>query len=657
MLLKRYPLFLLAVFMSTVFVARAQVVVERTTNKVVISGVPYYLHQVKKGETLYSISRAYMISASEIEKDNPELSQGLKDGQSLKIRVSKVDTEPVSKQVPLPSGPRDEARFHYHVLKQGETVYQLSKIFNVTEQEIIESNPGIDISKLPLGYEIAIPKTNVHIDKPLVTAKTQDKYYHRVERGETMSSIARLYGLSIRELRKANGDTRFPQVGDLLIIPGRKPPPEETHMLVTEEEEGEDIPEIMEYRDKPEGYTTFSNLHGSFNVAIMLPFNLAENAKRSEIDSSKSVKGKKIYREIRRGDDWIYPRSLGFVEMYEGMLLAADTLRSLGLNINLKVFDTGADTNEVKRLIRSGKLDGIDLIVGPVHSGVLTLVAAYAGSHGIPIVSPVQLGNNLVLKDNPTLFMANPTIEVAQSAITEKLKEMYANNIILIHSQLPEEFDQVAKFRNLIREGLSQVSNGNEVRVRNMAFVSRSALGRDSLNRLAYSLSDHNGNVVIIASEDSPVMSESITDIHALARKYSINVFGYPAMRYLDNLDHKICFDLGLLIYSPYWIDYSSADVKQFNSVFRKKFLTEPAEASYAWQGYDIMYYFLSGMAIHGKEFLGHPEIHRPDLLHTEFDFRRRSINDGFENHKLYLIRYSNNYNLELVGENSDSSQ
>ena len=34
----------------------AQVVVERSGNKAVISGVAYYIHIVKKGETAYSVS-------------------------------------------------------------------------------------------------------------------------------------------------------------------------------------------------------------------------------------------------------------------------------------------------------------------------------------------------------------------------------------------------------------------------------------------------------------------------------------------------------------------------------------------------------------------------------------------------------------------------
>jgi hypothetical protein len=43
--------------------------------------------------------------------------------------------------------------------------------------------------------------------------------------------------------------------------------------------------------------------------------------------------------------------------------------------------------------------------------------------------------------------------------------------------------------------------------------------------------------------------------------------------------------------------------------------------------------------------------MHNPELLHTEFDFRRNSFNDGFENEKLFLIRYSNDYEVELVNE------
>ena len=59
----------------------SQVVVERSKDKVVISGVTYYIHQVKKGETAYSISKAYGITVEELTKENPPALYGVNAGQ------------------------------------------------------------------------------------------------------------------------------------------------------------------------------------------------------------------------------------------------------------------------------------------------------------------------------------------------------------------------------------------------------------------------------------------------------------------------------------------------------------------------------------------------------------------------------------------------
>lgn len=639
--------FSIVVFLSSMLFS--QVPVERSKDKIVISGITYYLHTVKKGETIYSISKAYGITSDELTKENPPALNGLKEGQSLRIPEKIVGTDPVSQAGSVLHSSRDENRFIYHKLQPGETIYYLSKKYSVSENLIVQSNPGIDINKLPLGYEVAIPRRELMTVKENFTTLQTQPYYHKVINGETMASIARKYGLTVRELRRENRDVRFPQVGDYLRIPGMNISAEPAVVPA----EADTLPGIAEesviLREKPSEYTRVENLSGSFNIAVLLPFYLSENSARTSIDSSKMVKGKKVYSYVTRSDDWIYPRSLGFVEMYEGILLAADTLRALGLNINIHAFDIKNDTVEVLQLIRTGKLDKMDLIIGPVHSANLSLVASYAGNLGIPVVSPVQLSNNTVLENNPYLFMAGSTLEVAQKAIAKKMGEYQNSNIVLIHSNSEEELQNISSFRNLILSELSYKMPLEEIRLRDMVFYSRSVFGNDSINRLSQALSERTRNVIIIASEDTPVMSESLTNIHTLSRKFSVDVFGYPGMRFLENIEHKVCFDLGLTIYSPYWIDYNQKDIIKFNADFLAKFLTEPSEMSYAWQGYDIFYYFISGLALHGKEFILHPEIHYPDLLHTEFDFRRRSSLDGFENQKLFLIRYSNNYELELI--------
>jgi LysM repeat protein len=628
----------------------AQVVVERSKDKVIISGTAYFIHQVKKGETAYSIAKAYGISVEDLTRENPPAVYGIKDGQTLRIPVSLV-TEPKTADSLTINRQRDETKFIYHRMRPGETVYSLSKSYGVSENEIVQSNPGMDINKLSIDTDIAIPKREFMSDQQNFNDQDSKYVYHKVVMGETLSSIAKQYGLSVRQLRKENRDLKFPQVGDFVRIPGAK----KAVIQEIEQVKTDSVPTIVEEApaliEKSIGYTPVKDLKGSLDVAVLLPFCLKENSSRTEIDSSMVVKGRKTYQVNKVADDWIYPASFDFVEMYEGILLASDTLRSLGLNITLHAYDIESDTIEITNLIKSGKLSDMDLIIGPVYSHNLSIVSEYAGSHGIPVVSPVPLMNNSALLKNPTLFMASSSLEIAQKALAKKISEYYDHNIVFIHADTLDIDEDVKRFKNLIFTELSYRLPYEEIKFKEFKFYSRSMFNNDSINRLSHALSEQSKNVIIIASEDAPVISEVVDNVSGLARRFNIKLFGYPVIRDLELLDQKQLFDMDIMVYSPYWIDYSKQNVKQFNLNFRQKFHTQPLEKSYAWQGFDIAYYFLSGLAMHGKSFLKHPEIHNPDMLQSEYDFRRKTAGDGFENQKLFMVRYTRDYQVILEDE------
>jgi len=641
------------IFLILTLQTDAQVVVERSKDKVIISGTPYYIHQVKKGETSYSISKAYGITVEELTKENPPAIYGINEGQSLRIPVREMTDDSPSQPAPKHLR-RDETKYFYHKLQPGETIYSLSKLYGVSENDIISSNPKIDITKLSVGAEIAVPRKEFMTERQEFAVQDSKYIFHKVKRGESLSSIADIYGLSVKELRKENRNIRFPQVGDYLRIPVVKAP-QPKEIQLTEPQKADTVPVVaadsVVMLPRPAGYTPVKNLNGSFDVAVLLPFYLKDNAIRTYIDSSKIVKGKPVYKIIKRPEEWIYSRSLGFVEMYQGILLAADTLRSLGLDIALHVFDIKNDTIELTNLIRQGTLSTMDLIIGPVYSSNLAIMSAYAHELGIPVVSPVPLLHNTFLINNPELFMAVSSIDVAQNVLAKKISEYYNQNFVFIHTDTAGTDQDVRSFKEKILSELGSRLPYEEIKFKEFIFYNRSAFDNDSINRLSHALSDKINNVVIIASEEAPVISETLMDLHGLSKKFNMTIFGYPAMRGLDNLDPKYFFDLDLLMYSTFWIDYSKRDVKQFNSDYRHKFLTEPVELSYAWIGYDITYYFVSGLAIFGKDFILHPEIHNPDLLQTEFDFRRKSMNDGFENQKLFPVRFTKDYEVKLTNE------
>jgi LysM repeat protein len=631
--------------------AHSQVVVERSKNKVVISGIAYYVHQVKKGETAYSISKAYGISVEDLTRENPPAVYGINDGQTLRIPVQLV-TDPKTADSTLVKKKHDDTRFVYHSLSPGETIYSLSKVFGVSENDIMQSNPGLELTKLSIGTELAIPKREFMNAQQKFDDRENNYAYHKVVMGETLSSIAKQYDVSVRQLRKENKDVRFPQVGDYIKIPGAKKPEKE----VAEEVKTDTVIPVAEVQplkvDRSAGFTTVRDLKGSLDVAVLLPFYLSKNSTRVLTDSSKQNKGK--YKSTKVSDDWIYPESLYFIEMYNGILLAADTLRSLGLNVNLHTYDIKSDSVEVIRLINSGKLATMDLIIGPVYSTNLAIVSSYAATRGIPVVSPVPLMNNTALISNPTLFMASSSLEIAQKAISKKISEYYDHNIVFIHSDTAGTDYDVKRFKNLIFSELSYKMPYEDIRFKEFKFYSKSMFNNDSINRLSHALSDKTKNIIIIASEDGAVISELIDNISSLARRFDIKVFAYPVIRELDLLEQKELFDMDILVYSPYWIDYSKKIVKQFNYNYLNKFHTQPLEKSYAWQGYDIAFYFMSGIAMDGSRFIEHPEIHYPELLQSEYDFRRRNAGDGFENQKLFMVRYAKDYEVILENDTQD---
>jgi hypothetical protein len=503
------------------------------------------------------------------------------------------------------------------------------------------------LNKLSVGTEIAVPRRQFMPSQQKFDVQDKKYVYHKVLAGETLSSIARQYGVPLRQVRKENRDLRFPQVGDFVRIPGVKAA-EVKEPEVVKQDTVQVVEEVAPVITERFGHTPVSNLHGRMNVAVLLPFYLPENSRRTEIDSSVIVKGKRSYKVNEVADDWIYRESFDFIEMYNGILLAADTLRSLGLNITLHTFDIDSNTVAITRLINSGQLSDMDLIIGPVYPQNLVIVSSYAKSHGIPVVSPVPLVNNLALVQNPTLFMAGASLEVSQRALAKKIGEYYDHNIVFIHSDTLGTDEDVKRFKSLIFNELNYKMPYEDIKFKEFKFYSRSMFNNDSINRLSHALSEQSKNLIVLASEDPPLISEVIDNISGLSRRFDIKLFGYPVIRELDRIEQKLLFDLDIMVYSPYWIDYSKAIVKQFSRKFMIKFHTEPLERSYAWQGYDIAYYFMSGLALNGKSFIEHPEKHYPELLESDYDFKRKSDSDGYENQKLFMVRYTKNYEVIL---------
>lgn len=111
----------------------------------------FYIHRIKRKETLYGISKQYQTDINEILELNSGIELGLQPGLEIKLPIRPAE-EPVSKLVE--PGPMDG--WQTHTVKQGETLYGISKHYNVTPESISDLNGGLP-EGLKAGQEIKLP--------------------------------------------------------------------------------------------------------------------------------------------------------------------------------------------------------------------------------------------------------------------------------------------------------------------------------------------------------------------------------------------------------------------------------------------------------------------------------------------------------------------
>lgn len=131
----------------------------------IINARKYYLHTVEKGQTLYSIAVAYNRPLGAIAKENNIENNLISIGQVLRIPVD-VDPSEYSNTANVS---KNDTLFHE--VKKGETLFGISKKYNVTVAELEKMNPVLK-NGLKMGQKIIV---SLNAIKPVsVQSKTSD---------------------------------------------------------------------------------------------------------------------------------------------------------------------------------------------------------------------------------------------------------------------------------------------------------------------------------------------------------------------------------------------------------------------------------------------------------------------------------------------------
>ncbi|MBS3774948.1 MAG: LysM peptidoglycan-binding domain-containing protein [Bacteroidales bacterium] len=642
---KVYALVLILVLFSSlpVIAQEDRVEVERSDEKVMIGGEVYYVHVVKKGQTLYSISKAYNVGQKEIARENPDILMGLRTGQALKIPF-RPEKEEETKA-------KDTTQYYYHEVKAGETLFSLSRRYQVSEEVIKKYNPVLYEEELQARQVYRIPKQPELAEEDSTRAKTvsgEDYILHEVKKKETLYSLSKQYGLEIRDIIQANEKLQDEelQYGSVIKIPKKEEKEEE--LLTTGEDQMayDTVPShyqaMREYAPTCDSSDYFKN--NVVEVGVFLPFFLEENAEQFYIDSSKTNdEGEKIYKKVQRDPFYIYPRSQNFIRFYEGMLVALDSLSNKGVSVRLKVFDTADDPDKVKQILSDNSLENLDLIIGPVYQECFSVMADFAKENQIHIVSPFSRENK-ILADNPYVIQIRPSREAQLDQFVSYISSYSDNNMIMVHSGDSLYYPRIRRYKQRLFNRMSQDTSFGDVRFKEVAF-------KDSMFYLEQAMNKGEENIIMVPSEDEAFVTDVVTNLNTLAKKgYDMRVFGYSNWQDFVNIELEYFYNINLSLYTSFHVNYQDDLINPVIRNYRAMFSSEPG--SYAFHGFDIGYYFLNAMYRFGRDFEKCLPYYDISLCHSNYKFYRPYRRSGLENVSLNILRYRDDLTIQTIDLN-----
>ena len=189
---------------------------------------------VKPGDTLWRIAMTHRVSPGEIMQHNKMSNDSVKTGQKLAIPSKSVTTytpptpTPTVQKTPTKTAP---AGGNQYIVAPGDTFSQIASRHKISQAALQQANPGVNPNVIVIGSRLNIPAAAAappacppapEQAAPPSQAVAGSTGKHTVRPGDTLSSIAAGYGVSLAALQNANkgvDPTRL-QLGQTLNLPG-----------------------------------------------------------------------------------------------------------------------------------------------------------------------------------------------------------------------------------------------------------------------------------------------------------------------------------------------------------------------------------------------------------------------------------------------------
>jgi len=612
--------------------------------------IGYIRHRVKKKETLFGLTQQYAVTEEQIKRYNKALySEPLKKGMVLRIPQYPELTEEEERALD----------FETYVVQPKETRWSITHKYGITVDSLWSLNPDLpgNSSYLAVGQELRLPRPKGDSLKEQEVVIFES---YTVPKSMGLFRVSQNYGIPVDSVMKLNPEIK--EIGGLkegmiLRLPKQKPKEaivntenyifyevkpkqnifrltqhlkisrDSLFLLNPELDNGlkagmvlklpKEKDEVLEVKDALvlDQFNLIDSLdtRNRPNILLMLPFRL---------DRINFQNSEKTENQVASRKDVTYAMGL-----YTGALVALDSVKKLGVSINVQVLDTELSLEKVKATLYNQSLFDVDAILGPISPDLLNEVALQARNYDVPVIAPFASKSELSLSN---VFFSNPNDKVLRDRVLNYIEERRENQAIIV---IADEKHQEAKDSILARFPLARVAKMSEdgslhlvdfqtmlsEREENWVFVET-----DQPNLVASVTS------ILNASNAKIIDEESEEELDIVVKMFTTNYNGAfeaesVSRPHLSNLDFT------------FPSSYRMMERNSFSKAYIKKFGHEPDR--YAVRGFDLMMDVLLKLGYKKNLFESSQVIGETEYSGNRFNYFK-DWSSGFFNKASYLMQY-----------------
>lgn len=548
----------------------------------------FFEYEVKNQETLYGISKKWGVSVDLIEKSNPDiaLGGGLKVGAVLKIPTTKHKV--VSESIQLKSDTL------FHLVKTKETPFGVAKQYGISVKTLYELNPEAERSfnvDDKIIIKINQKATSVVIPKSESKPKTSEGTY-LVQPKETLYSLTQKLGCSEKELLALNpGLKNGLNAGDYIKVPQKAKISFKKNAIV-------DLTKTIDIYKKNK------------DLVLLIPFNI----KKIEADSTQKI-------QDRFKKDLFLNMSLDF---YSGALMAIDSVKKLGISMNIKILDSEetANFNNISNILLENDFSNVGAIVGPFYPQHVAETAKLVSKEKIPVFSPLRELNSTIENGYETVVKASYLREFMYQFINKENSRILA----AVDNSKSETYHFLTQKKNI--KLLPHTEKGNII-----------------VDSIAKYLKPKETNYVILDSKKTSYILSLINGLSKYSTEFDIKLVTLEKNDALDFEEINIRRLANLnLMYPSQVHDANYTEMNAFSLAYKKKHNSNPS--LFAIRGFDVTLDIILRMA--QKEELSETlKTMVSEHIYGKFDYTNSPTNQN--NQGVYIQQYQDDLTIKTI--------